>query len=154
MPVRKRFRIEEAFGGDMPISAIAEGDVGPMHREIMAELRAIRTQMAGAGHLGTDGPQFGHDLAMQGTDIAFSDRRYRHVAAKCFFDTKTFANRHENFPDLHSLSFRQMRFNIGFTPGPVVKSAQTAAHHRLTMRARHSLKINATGQNRAELTTW
>jgi chemotaxis protein CheZ len=52
MPVRKRFRIEEAFGGGMPISAIAEGDVGPMHREIMAELRAIRTQMAGAGHRG------------------------------------------------------------------------------------------------------
>src|SRR5450755_777892 len=52
MPVRKRFRIEEAFGGDMPISAIAEGDVGPMHREIMDELRAIRTQMAGAGHRG------------------------------------------------------------------------------------------------------
>jgi chemotaxis protein CheZ len=44
MPVhRKRFRIEEAFGGDMPISAVADGDIGPMHREIMAELRAIRT---------------------------------------------------------------------------------------------------------------
>ena len=49
MPVqRKRFRIEEAFGGDMPISAVADGDVGPMHREIMAELRALRAQMAGA----------------------------------------------------------------------------------------------------------
>jgi chemotaxis protein CheZ len=55
MPVqRKRFRIEEAFGGDMPISAVADGDVGPMHREIMAELRAIRTQMAGAGHRAAD----------------------------------------------------------------------------------------------------
>ena len=52
MPVRKRFRIEEAFGGDMPISAVAESDVGPMHREIMDELRAIRTQMASAGHRG------------------------------------------------------------------------------------------------------
>jgi chemotaxis protein CheZ len=47
MPVhRKRFRIEEAFIGDMPAPSFAEGDVGPMHREIMAELRAIRAQMA------------------------------------------------------------------------------------------------------------
>jgi chemotaxis protein CheZ len=56
MPVhRKRFRIEEAFGGDMPIpsgSSAADGDIGPMHSEIMAELRAIRTQMANAGHRG------------------------------------------------------------------------------------------------------
>ena len=47
---RKRFRIEEAIMGDMPMSvpAIAEGgDIGPMHREIMAELRSIRAQMAG-----------------------------------------------------------------------------------------------------------
>jgi len=52
MPVhRRRFRIEEAFGvDDMPASALAEGDAGPMHHEIMNELRAIRAQMAGAGH--------------------------------------------------------------------------------------------------------
>jgi chemotaxis protein CheZ len=45
---RKRFRIEEAFMGDAPISmsAIEGGDIGPMHREIMAELRSIRAQMA------------------------------------------------------------------------------------------------------------
>jgi chemotaxis protein CheZ len=46
---RRRFRIEEAFGGDMPIQAIADGDIGPMHREIMTELRAIRAQMASDG---------------------------------------------------------------------------------------------------------
>jgi chemotaxis protein CheZ len=46
MPVnRRRFRIEEAFVGDMPISEVG-GDAGPMQREIMAELRAIRAQMA------------------------------------------------------------------------------------------------------------
>src|SRR3954464_7321220 len=51
MPVqRKRFRIEEAFSGaDMSMPAVTEGDIGPMHREIMTELRAIRAQMAGAG---------------------------------------------------------------------------------------------------------
>jgi chemotaxis protein CheZ len=46
MPVhRKRFRIEQAFVGDMPAPSAADGDVGPMHREIMTELRAIRAQM-------------------------------------------------------------------------------------------------------------
>jgi chemotaxis protein CheZ len=56
MPIsRRRFRIEEAFVGDMPISEIG-GDVGPMHREIMTELRAIRSQMgSGAGRsVGTE----------------------------------------------------------------------------------------------------
>ncbi|MBA4038647.1 MAG: chemotaxis protein, partial [Bradyrhizobium sp.] len=44
---RKRFRIEQAILGDAPISMPVEGgEIGPMHREIMAELRAIRTQMA------------------------------------------------------------------------------------------------------------
>jgi chemotaxis protein CheZ len=51
MPIhRRRFRIEEAFsGGDMPMPAVADGDVGPMHHEIMTELRAIRAQMGSAG---------------------------------------------------------------------------------------------------------
>jgi chemotaxis protein CheZ len=49
MPIhRRRFRIEEAFTGDMPTAAV-DGDAGPMHHEIMSELRAIRAQMAGAG---------------------------------------------------------------------------------------------------------
>jgi chemotaxis protein CheZ len=47
MPVsRRRFRIEQAFVGDMPIPSVGDGDAGPMHREIMSELRAIRAQMA------------------------------------------------------------------------------------------------------------
>ncbi len=45
---RRRFRIEEPFTGDMPIPAVAEGDIGPLHREIMSELRAMRALMAGA----------------------------------------------------------------------------------------------------------
>ncbi|ANW06065.1 protein phosphatase CheZ [Bradyrhizobium icense] len=49
---RKRFRIEQAILGDTPIvmPAVEGGEIGPMHREIMAELRAIRAQMAGFGH--------------------------------------------------------------------------------------------------------
>src|SRR6185437_10551183 len=50
MPVhRKRFRIEETISGDLQMPDVADADAGPMHREIMAELRAIRTQMAMAG---------------------------------------------------------------------------------------------------------
>ena len=50
MPIhRRRFRIEEAFiGGDVPMPAVADGEIGPMHHEIMSELRAIRAQMAAA----------------------------------------------------------------------------------------------------------
>ena len=49
---RKRFRIEQALLGDAPIMmpGIEGGEIGPMHREIMAELRTIRAQMAGFGH--------------------------------------------------------------------------------------------------------
>jgi chemotaxis protein CheZ len=47
---RKRFRIEEAILGDAPMPVSAEGgDIGPMHREIMSELRSIRAQMAAGG---------------------------------------------------------------------------------------------------------
>jgi len=64
MPVhRRRFRIEEAFAGDVPMPAEAGGEVGPMHREIMNELRAIRAQMAGPGHAATKGAAV--DPAMQ-----------------------------------------------------------------------------------------
>jgi chemotaxis protein CheZ len=45
---RRRFRIEEPFTGDMPIPAATEGEIGPLHREIMSELRAMRALMAGA----------------------------------------------------------------------------------------------------------
>ena len=54
MPVhRKRFRIEEAIGGDIRMPDIADAGTGPMHHEIMAELRAIRAQMANAGKSAT-----------------------------------------------------------------------------------------------------
>jgi chemotaxis protein CheZ len=49
MPVhRKRYRVEEVVGS-VPSADVFEGDSGPMHSEIMAELRAIRAQMASAG---------------------------------------------------------------------------------------------------------
>lgn len=42
---RKRFRVEDIVSGEMPILEVTE-EAGPMHSEIMAELRAIRAQMA------------------------------------------------------------------------------------------------------------
>src|ERR1700745_908703 len=45
---RKRFRIEESVGIDMPAAEGMGGGYGPMHREIMAELHAIRVQMGNA----------------------------------------------------------------------------------------------------------
>ena len=51
MPVnRRRFRIEQAFVGDMPMPAAMDGEADPMHHEIMNELRSIRAQMAAPGH--------------------------------------------------------------------------------------------------------
>lgn len=49
---RKRFRIEQSILGEMPMSMpeFEGGDIGPMHREIMAELRSIRAQMASGVH--------------------------------------------------------------------------------------------------------
>lgn len=46
---RKRFRVEEVIAGEMPISEFVD-EAAPMHSEIMAELRAIRVQMARNGH--------------------------------------------------------------------------------------------------------
>ena len=51
MPVnRRRFRIEQAFVGEMPMPAAMDGEAGPMHHEIMNELRSIRAQMAAPGY--------------------------------------------------------------------------------------------------------
>lgn len=54
---RKRFRIEQAILGDAPVSmpAVEGGEIGPMHREIMAELRSIRAQMAAGAHVRAGG---------------------------------------------------------------------------------------------------
>jgi len=46
---RKRFRVEEGIVGEMPITELTD-EAQPMHGEIMAELRAIRAQMARNSH--------------------------------------------------------------------------------------------------------
>ena len=56
---RKRFRVEQAMGEVvMPEPDVSSGaDLGPMHREIMAELRSIRAQMAAGGAPRGAGPE-------------------------------------------------------------------------------------------------
>jgi chemotaxis protein CheZ len=57
MSVRKRFRIEEAIGGQMmPEPQFVGGEIGPQHKEIMEELRAIRAQMGSGVRGGGDSP--------------------------------------------------------------------------------------------------
>jgi chemotaxis protein CheZ len=47
MPIhRRRFRVEEAIPGDIQMPPEVETEVGPVHHEIMNELRAIRAQMS------------------------------------------------------------------------------------------------------------
>ncbi len=55
---RKRFRVEQAMLGDAPMAMpeVDDVDAGPMHREIMAELRAIRVQMATAAARNSETP--------------------------------------------------------------------------------------------------
>jgi chemotaxis protein CheZ len=61
MPIhRKRFRAETAISGELPMPEIVDSDAGPMHREIMSELRAIRAQMAGAPKVA--GPAADHPM--------------------------------------------------------------------------------------------
>jgi chemotaxis protein CheZ len=62
---RKRFRIEQAILGDAPMPAVEGGEIGPMHSEIMAELRAIRVQMAIGVHAraGTETVDVAHEVA-------------------------------------------------------------------------------------------
>jgi regulator of extracellular matrix RemA (YlzA/DUF370 family) len=54
---------------------------------------------------------------MHGTGIIVSNWGHRYISNSGLFDTKTSAmNRHENFLELNSSPFKQMRFNAGFTP--------------------------------------
>ena len=83
MPIhRKRFRIEEAFNGDMPITAAVDGDIGPMHREIMAELRAIRAEMASPGH-GTATESGGASISRGVADAQALLETYRAQIEQC-----------------------------------------------------------------------
>ena len=81
---RKRFRIEQALLGDAPIvmPAVEGGEIGPMHREIMSELRAIRAQMAGFGHA-RDGSAVTTDIARETAEAHALLETYRAQIEQC-----------------------------------------------------------------------
>jgi chemotaxis protein CheZ len=81
---RKRFRIEQALLGDAPIvmPAVEGGEIGPMHREIMSELRAIRAQMAGFGHA-RDGSAVATDITRETADAHALLETYRAQIEQC-----------------------------------------------------------------------
>jgi chemotaxis protein CheZ len=82
MPIqRKRFRIEEAFAGEMSIPAAGD-DMGPMHREIMDELRALRDQMAGSGRAAATGT-IDASLARGAAEANAMLETYRAQIAQC-----------------------------------------------------------------------
>jgi chemotaxis protein CheZ len=84
MPVhRRRFRIEEAInGGDMSAQAVADGDLGPLHREIMNELRAIRAQMAG-GDRGVAAETIGQSVSREIAEAHGLLETYRAQIEQC-----------------------------------------------------------------------
>jgi len=83
MPIhRRRFRIEQAIGGDMPALEVADGEVGPMHREIMTELRAIRAQMATSRHSAT-AENGGASIAREVADAQALLETYRAQIEQC-----------------------------------------------------------------------
>jgi chemotaxis protein CheZ len=84
MPIhRRRFRIEEAFAGDMPMPAAGDGDVGPMHREIMAELRALRAQMAGGAGRGAATETIGESVTREAAEARARLETYRAQIEQC-----------------------------------------------------------------------
>ncbi|MBI5322022.1 protein phosphatase CheZ [Bradyrhizobium sp.] len=74
---RKRFRVEQAILGDAPMVMPAgpEVDVGPMHREIMNELRAIRAQMAAPARIAPETVQEATNREMADTQALLETYR-------------------------------------------------------------------------------
>jgi chemotaxis protein CheZ len=85
---RKRFRIEEAFGSELPaMPEMTGGEIGPMHREIMAELRAIRAQMANPGSTGDNG-QMAASIGKSAATATLEETALREVAeARALLET-------------------------------------------------------------------
>ena len=84
MPIhRRRFRIEEAFVGDMPISEVGGDDVGPMHREIMSELRAIRSQMGKSGGSSAAAETIGEQVTREVAEAHALLETYRAQIEQC-----------------------------------------------------------------------
>jgi chemotaxis protein CheZ len=83
---RKRFRIEQAILGEAPMSepVVTEGgDIGPMHREIMAELRFIRAQMAVSANRAAGGESTEASVAREVAETQALLETYRAQIVQC-----------------------------------------------------------------------
>jgi chemotaxis protein CheZ len=84
MPVhRRRFRIEEAFSGDIQLPPEVDAEVGPMHREIMNELRAIRAQMASSRHTSVTTETIGEAASREVAEAHVLLETYRAQIEQC-----------------------------------------------------------------------
>jgi chemotaxis protein CheZ len=84
MPVhRRRFRIEEAFAGDIRLPPEVDTEVGPIHREIMNELRAIRAQMGTAGRSSVTTETVGEAAARETAEAVALLETYRAQIEQC-----------------------------------------------------------------------
>jgi chemotaxis protein CheZ len=83
---RKRFRVEEILNGGTPVIATAVDDAPmPVHREIMAELRAIRQQMGAPRRNGPDesGADDGGTASREVADAQALLQTYRAQIEQC-----------------------------------------------------------------------
>src|SRR5579872_6312931 len=84
MPVhRRRFRVEEAISGDIQMPPEVETEVGPMHREIMNELRAIKAQMATSRPAGATAETIGEAAAREVAEANALLETYRAQIEQC-----------------------------------------------------------------------
>jgi chemotaxis protein CheZ len=84
MPVhRRRFRIEEAISGDIQLPPEVDAEVGPMHREIMSELRAIRAQMATSRPSGVTAETIGEAASREVAEAHALLETYRAQIEQC-----------------------------------------------------------------------
>jgi chemotaxis protein CheZ len=84
MPVhRRRFRIEEAISGDIQIPPEVDTEVGPMHREIMSELRAIKAQMATSRPVNAAAETIGEAATREAAEAQAMLESYRAQIEQC-----------------------------------------------------------------------
>src|ERR1700761_3499259 len=84
MPVhRRRFRIEEAISGDIQIPPEVDTEVGPMHREIMSELRAIKAQMANSHPVNAAAETIGEAATREAAEAQAMLESYRAQIEQC-----------------------------------------------------------------------
>ena len=87
-------------------------------------------------HLGANGAQLVHDLAVQGTGIA-GVRRQQACLREVLLRYESACDEPAwEFPKLQPPGFKRNRFNFGFTPELVRTREEMDAHQRLTMRPR------------------